>query len=44
MRVIFLYKMILNFREKKKQEERAESQKASETVTKCLGEPQFVGQ
>ncbi|PNS91615.1 hypothetical protein POPTR_019G117900v4 [Populus trichocarpa] len=31
-------------REKKKQEERAESQKASETVTKCLGEPQFVGQ
>ncbi|CAK7349960.1 unnamed protein product [Dovyalis caffra] len=31
-------------REKKKQEERAEPQKANETVTKCLGEPQFVGQ
>ncbi|KAB5512994.1 hypothetical protein DKX38_030022 [Salix brachista] len=31
-------------REKKKQEERAESQKATETVAKCLGEPQFVRQ
>ncbi|KAB5530173.1 hypothetical protein DKX38_020254 [Salix brachista] len=31
-------------REKKKQEERAVSQKANEIVAKCLGEPQSVGQ
>ncbi|KAJ6885016.1 protein THYLAKOID FORMATION1 [Populus alba x Populus x berolinensis] len=31
-------------REKKKQEERAESQKANEIVAKCLGDPQVVGQ
>ncbi|XP_024439054.1 protein THYLAKOID FORMATION1, chloroplastic isoform X2 [Populus trichocarpa] len=31
-------------REKKKQEERAESQKANEMVAKCLGDPQVVGQ
>lgn len=29
-------------REKKKREERAESQKANEAVKKCLGEPQYV--
>ncbi|KAB5512836.1 hypothetical protein DKX38_029864 [Salix brachista] len=44
MHVMVFSEMIFNFREKKKQEERAESQKASETVAKCLGEPQFVGQ
>lgn len=32
------------FREKKKIEERAESQKANEAITKCLGEYQHAGQ
>ena len=41
--MVLFSKMLLAFREKKKQEERAESQKANETVAKCLGEPQFVG-
>lgn len=31
------------FREKKKREERAGTQKANEAITTCLGEPQYIG-
>lgn len=44
LHVVLFSKMLLVFREKKKQEERAESQKANEIVAKCLGDPQVVGQ
>lgn len=40
----YFFAMILAFREKKKREERAETQKANEAVTKCLGVYQNAGQ
>ena len=40
----YFFAMILAFREKKKREERAETQKANEAVTKCLGVYQYAGQ
>jgi hypothetical protein len=40
---LYLSAMNLAFREKKKREERAETQKANEAFAKCLGDHQYAG-